>query len=87
MAENIQKRPVLQLPATPADNPTITWNAVRGEVYEVQYSDDLSLSPLVWLAIPPPVQATSDTAMMVLALPDMDLFPIRFYRILQVPSP
>lgn len=80
-------RPVLQWPPTPGGNPTITWNAVRGEVYEVQYADDLGLSPLVWLAIPPPVQATGDTAVAVLALPDTTAFPFRFYRIIQVPSP
>lgn len=73
--------------ALPGDGPVISWNAVPGELYELQSSENLSDSPVVWLPVPPPTVALSDVMMRSLPPIATNAVPVKFYRIIQLTSP
>jgi hypothetical protein len=59
---------------------SLTWSAVTGQTYRVEYNDDLNTSN--WTALVPDIIATNVTATATNIVPGV---PQRFYRILYVP--
>ena len=60
----------------------VTWNAVAGQTYRVQYKN--SLSDSTWTDLPPDVTATGPTASKT---DNVGAQPQRFYRVLLVQTP
>ena len=59
---------------------SLTWSAVSGSIYRVQYSADLP--PIYWSNLPPDVQATNSTAS---AVDGAGAISQRFYRVVLLP--
>jgi hypothetical protein len=72
--------PVIQSVGCSAESVTITWSAITGKIYRVQYKSDLA-QPL-WNALPGDVTAKADNAAKVDLL---DTTGRRFYRIVALP--
>ena len=72
--------PVIQSIAASRDNVTITWTAIAGKVYQVEYKSDLAAS--TWNVLSGDVTASTDSA----AKADVTASTARrFYRIVAVP--
>lgn len=61
---------------------TITWDSVAGQVYRVQYKNNLTDAN--WTDLPPDVTATGPTANKTDVVGSL---PQRFYRVLLVQTP
>jgi hypothetical protein len=75
------------LPTAAGQTPFITWNAVPGELYQVQSTSDLSTTPLVWRPEVPPAVVTGDGGLALIPFVDVSLFPNYYYRVIQLPNP
>jgi hypothetical protein len=71
-------RPTIQSVACSSTNATLTWSAVPGATYRVQYKDDLNNTN--WTDLVPDVTATGPAA----SIADAPVVAQRFYRILVV---
>jgi hypothetical protein len=68
-------------PIAAADGITISWNAISGLTYRVQFKNDLN-EPL-WNDLPDDIAATNNSAFKVDAAATTNM--IRFYRIIALP--
>lgn len=75
------------LPSAAGQTPYITWNAIPGELYQVQSTSDLSATPLVWRPEVPPAVVTGDSGLALVPFVDVSLFPNYYYRVIQIPNP
>lgn len=75
------------LPSAAGQTPYITWNAIPGELYQVQSTSDLSATPLVWRPEVPPAVVTGDSGLALVPFVDVSLFPNYYYRVIQLPNP
>jgi hypothetical protein len=78
-------QPVVTLPVSEGTGPTLTWNAVPGECYDVYYSFDLvnwTLLPI----FPMPVNAGGPTISVTDPTPITGI-PAKYYKIVQVVCP
>jgi subtilisin-like proprotein convertase family protein len=74
-------------PTAAGQTPYITWNAVPGELYQVQTTADLSATPLVWQPEVSPAVVTGDAGLALVPFVDVSLFPTYYYRVIQIPNP
>lgn len=74
-------------PSAAGQTPFITWNAIPGELYQVQTTADLSATPLVWRPEVPPAVITGDAGLALVPFVDVVLFPTCYYRVIQIPNP
>ena len=74
-------------PTAAGQMPYITWNAIPGELYQVQTTADLSATPLVWRPEVPPAVVTGDAGLALVPFVDVSLFPTYYYRVIQLPNP
>jgi hypothetical protein len=81
----ISPQVTLPVGATPT-GPTLTWNAVTGECYDVYTSPDLVTWTLLSLFPPLPVTAGGPTISVTDPTPITGI-PARFYKIVQVVCP
>jgi hypothetical protein len=78
--------PVVTVPVGGPTGPTLTWNTVNGECYDVEYATNL-ISPVVWTPLPGmPVQASGTTLSVTDPTPITGI-PFRFYQIIQTNCP
>jgi subtilisin-like proprotein convertase family protein len=78
---------IYSLPTEVGQTPILRWNAIPGETYQVQYTESLDDSPLVWLPATPPVTAAGEVGTVSVPAVDPNVFPTIFYRIIQLASP
>jgi hypothetical protein len=72
--------PVLAIPSISGSGAvTLTWNAVPGQTYRVQYTSNLNAA--AWTPLTPDITATTNTA----SLTDYPSDAQRFYRVLLLP--
>jgi len=76
----VMPRPVVSSLTFSNQSVTLTWDALAGRSYRVEYRDDLSATN--WASLAPDVQATGSTAATV---DNNGLVPQRFYRIRVLP--
>jgi hypothetical protein len=69
-------RPGIQSPSLSNPDATLTWSAIAGTAYRVQFKDDLSATN--WITLTPDVTATGPAA----SITNAPLVPQRFYRVL-----
>ncbi len=77
-AVTVVGRPSIQSVAFTAGNATLTWSAIAGAKYRVQFKDDLNEGD--WTSLVPDVVAAGPTA----SFTDAPGVPQRFYRVLPV---
>ncbi len=75
------------LPTAAGQTPFMIWNAVPGETYQVQYTESLDNTPVVWLPATPPASVASEIGVALIPFVDSDTFPTYYYRVIQIPSP
>ena len=79
-AVTVVSRPVLQSIVLSNDVVTITWSAIAGQIYRVQFNEDLSAT--AWTDLPPDVMATGSVAS---KSDTVDSAIQRFYRVRPLP--
>ena len=72
--------PVLETITSSNDTISLTWSAISGSTYRVQF--ETNLNNAIWLDLPPDVVATGPTAT---AADTMPTNAARFYRVRVVP--
>jgi subtilisin-like proprotein convertase family protein len=78
--------PAITLPTSPTTGPTLTWNTVSGECYDVYSSPDLVTWTLLPVFPPMPVTAAGTTISVTDPTPITGV-PAMFYKIVQVQCP
>ncbi len=73
-------------PTAAGQTPIIQWNAVPGELYQVQSTPDLSLSPLVWTPVISPAVMPGEQGLALIPFAN-PTFPTFYYRVIQLPNP
>ena len=80
-------------PTAAGQTPFITWNAVPGELYQVQTTPDLSATPLVWRPEVQPAVVTGDFGLALIPFAPMNVTTnylssgTIYYRVIQIPNP
>lgn len=80
-------------PTAAGQTPFITWNAVPGELYQVQTTPDLSATPLVWRPEVPPAVVTGESGLALIPFAPMNVTTnylssgTIYYRVIQIPNP
>jgi subtilisin-like proprotein convertase family protein len=73
-------------PTAAGQTPIIQWNAVPGELYQVQSTPDLSSNPLVWAPVISPAVMPGEQGLALIPFAN-PTFPTFYYRVIQLPNP
>jgi hypothetical protein len=73
-----------ELPATPGGPFNVVFTSTVGAVYQVESTDNLFASPVVWTAVGAPVTATSTTTKVSITPPAGNPAGLRSYRVRQI---
>ncbi len=75
------------LPTAGGQTPFLQWNAIPGELYQIQSTTDLSRSPVVWSPVIPPAVSPTENGIGFVPFVDSNVFPTLYYRVIQLPNP